>query len=120
MTAFTVELGFQVTNPAVDALPLDTFPVSERKRLLEAHLDDVMVELMDCADIVDPTMFTTFSKGDVEICVTLKARTRRDAEKKASALIRAAVHAAGGFTGGWTIDWERPKASKVGRELADA
>lgn len=109
-----VGIRFTVKNSDVERLP-----VKERNRLLEAHLDDVMVDLLDLPEAIDPSIGVTFSTGAVEVLLTVKARSEKKAWEKADALIRTAVHAAGGFTGGWDIKWdEEPEARKSG--LVDA
>ncbi|MGI8774695.1 MAG: hypothetical protein ACR2KQ_06735 [Actinomycetota bacterium] len=100
MNSYEMVGGFKVSNKAVERLP-----VKERNRLIEAHLDDVMVELLQMQEAADPMIETTFSKGEVRISVTVKARSEKKAAEKADALVRSAVHTAGGFTGGWDIEW---------------
>jgi hypothetical protein len=114
MDSHDIELGFKVFNADVECLPQ-----KDRNRLLEAHLDDVMVELMALKDAIDPSVSVTFSSGEVEISLTVKARSEKKAVEKADALIRTAVHAAGGFTGNWKIDWSEPATAPKGG-LVDA
>ena len=98
-------------------------PAAERSRLLEAHLDDVMAELLNLAEagsVIDPDLSVTFSTGEVEFTMIVKAKSLREAEECADSIARAAVHAAGGFTADWwSLDWGKAKARKAPK-LADA
>lgn len=103
MVKYEVEFSFKVQGPAA------TLGLSQRDRdrLLEAHLDDVMVQLLNLDGVIDPSIQVTFSTGEVGIALTLKARSQSKAVESADALVRGAVVAAGSFTGGWEIEWSK-------------
>ena len=85
---------------------------------LEAQLDLVMEELLHL-EVADASIGAVETTGAVEITVTVAADTLEDALNHGSAAIRAAIHAAGGATPGWSIEW----CEVVGRkndELVDA
>lgn len=72
--------------------------------LLEKHLDDLMNELLkleQCnADIHDPSVGASLAAGDVEIELTVDL-PEDQAVKRTRAIVRTAIHAAGGFTPRW-------------------
>lgn len=114
MDKHSIVLGVTVKNTEVECLP-----ARDRNRLLEAHLDDVMVQLMNLDDAIDPSLSVTFSTGEVDFSLTVKARSEKKAAEKADALVRTAVHAAGGFTGNWNIEWSEAAATSKD-DLIDA
>lgn len=106
-------VGVQVTLQGVPDLP-----PPEHKRLLEAHLDDVLDHLLALDDAIDPDIDVTFSKGLVEFSLWTNADSQEQAEVEADALVRSAIHAAGGFTQEWwSLDWNGPPQERL---LADA
>lgn len=70
---------------------------------LENHLDRVMEELL-AHGATDAAIAATGSVGAVEISLSVEASTLEEAVVSGSATVRAAVHAAGGFTPAWSID----------------
>ena len=79
---------------------------------LEAQLDEVMGELLVLgAD--DATVSATLARGEVEISVSVEAESLEEAGKSGGGLIRSAIHAAGGFTPNWSIDWASVTTSKT-------
>lgn len=71
---------------------------------LEAHLDDVMKELLRL-EATDPAVSAQLSTREVEVSVMVEADTLDAATAAGSATIRSAIHGAGGGTAGWDIDW---------------
>ena len=53
------------------------------------------------------------TRGEIEVSVTVEADTLEGALQAGSALIRAAIHAAGGFTPAWSLDWLNASASRL-------
>ncbi|MHB8512360.1 MAG: hypothetical protein ACYDCC_09265 [Actinomycetota bacterium] len=85
----------------------------------ENHLDSVMQELLKLSDVNDAAIGVVEATASVEITVTIDATSLEEALNRGSAAIRAAIHAAGGATPGWSIEW----CEVVGRknnELIDA
>lgn len=78
---------------------------ADRKRLLERHLGRVMEELVDLEGhndhMTDPAIGADVSAGEVELELEIKADSPANALDEALAILRTAVHAAGGFTGSW-------------------
>ncbi|MDR0483597.1 MAG: hypothetical protein LBH13_10685 [Cellulomonadaceae bacterium] len=72
---------------------------------LEAHLDDVMNELLaiESEQADSAGMGIDLSQGIVEIELTAYAENFDDAVAYASSTIRTAIHAAGGYTHGWRL-----------------
>ncbi|MGY6501656.1 MAG: hypothetical protein ACXIVQ_12310 [Acidimicrobiales bacterium] len=72
---------------------------------LDAHLDDVMDELVNAEesndDISDADMSATLSTGEVSFSLVVTAADFDEAGPKGLAVIRTAIHAAGGHTHGW-------------------
>ncbi|MGH9065236.1 MAG: hypothetical protein ACRD0L_14945 [Acidimicrobiales bacterium] len=74
------------------------------KVVLREHLDRVMEELLGLRAI-DPAVSADLGRRGVEIEVVVDALDGVDAVAIGNGLIRTAVHAAGGFTKGWSSDW---------------
>jgi hypothetical protein len=68
------------------------------------HFDAVMDELVTLG-AEDPDIGTRLGSGEVEISVTVDADSLDDANERGSAMIRAAIHAGGGSTPGWRVEW---------------
>jgi hypothetical protein len=67
---------------------------------VERHLDQVMAELLEIgAD--DPSIDVDLGAQRVDLAVAVDAANPLDAANTASALIRTAIHAAGGATPDW-------------------
>jgi hypothetical protein len=102
MRRFHLEAGFIMTGGSVE----------ERDEMT----DRVMEELLNLG-VQDPSVGGSLTSGEVQISLTLNASTKREAISKANALMRTAIHAAGGATPGW------PTLSPEGKphaELIDA
>lgn len=84
---------------------------------LEAHLEGVMEQLIKL-DVENPVVAAEAHDGSVEISVTITADSPEDAVAAGSASIRSAIHAAGGYTPDWEVQWCRIIASQVD-EAAD-
>jgi hypothetical protein len=78
---------------------------------LQIFLDAVMDEMLKLNE--DATIGARGSDGHVEIEATVEAEEFDGAVAKGSSLIRSAIHAAGGYTPGWDIEWCEARASKV-------
>ena len=78
---------------------------------LEDLLDLVMEEL-DNIGAPDPTISAEASGATVEIGVSVDAASPQDAVEAGFGFIRTAVHAAGGATPGWRVDWMRVEAER--------
>jgi len=78
---------------------------------LEAHLDDLTEELLKLEkcnpEFHDPSIGGSLASGEVEIEFTIDA-TEEKAVALAKPIIRAAIHAAGGFTPRWDDDDHQP------------
>lgn len=83
---------------------------------LAEHLDAVMEELVDLG-VDDPAVGARLGAGEVEISISLDADSLDAAQAEGNATIRTAIHAAGGATPGWRIDWT---AARTHQELAPA
>lgn len=79
---------------------------------LEADLDRIMEELLKL-EAEDATVSATLATGQVEIAVAVEADSFETALEKGNGLIRSAIHAAGGFTPDWSIDWLSVKTTKT-------
>src|SRR2546427_7165014 len=77
-----------------------------RSDTAEVHLDQVLTELEDIG-AQDAAMGASLATGEVEISVTVDADSLEGAQNKGSSVIRTAIHAAGGATPEWSIDWCR-------------
>ncbi len=84
---------------------------------VEAKLDLVMDELVKLA--TDPAIQAVGKTGQVEISVTVEADDPESAVHAGSSVIRTAAHAAGGHTGGWSVDWCEARAIRR-EELVEA
>lgn len=80
----------------------DDEPVSDAERcsMIEAHLDDVMDELLTLA-ADDPTIDVDLSTRHVSLALVVEAKNPVGATAQASGLFRTAIHAAGGHTPDW-------------------
>jgi len=87
-------------------------PAAAEPSNVEEHLDRVMQELLEI-DAQDISISLVGSEGLVEMSVTVEAESVEDAVANGSAVLRSAIHAAGGFTPGWSIDWTKVQASKA-------
>lgn len=72
---------------------------------LADHLDVVMDHLME-AEASDPTISdadvsATLATGEVEFTIIVTAESPAEAAKNGIVIIRAAIHAAEGYTPGW-------------------
>ena len=86
------------------ALDDDGRPVPHDPDELDRHLEDIQDQLLELgAD--DATVSATLASGDVEISVTVEASTLDEATERGSSVIRTAIHAAGGFTPNWSVEW---------------
>ena len=75
--------------------------------------EEELVEL----GVDDPAIGGRLGVGEVEVSVSVDADSLDDAQAEGSATIRSAIHAAGGATPGWRIDWT---AARTHQELAPA
>lgn len=91
---FEVTYSGKVTKQGEPPLPED----------LEEQLDSVLEEL-ESLGAKDATVGAALSKGTVEISLTVEAAQLDDAGPIGSALIQSAIHAAGGATPGWNVDF---------------
>jgi hypothetical protein len=86
---------------------------TEKETSLEQHLDDLMNELLKLErcnlDIHDPSVGGTLTTGDVEIELTVDV-PEDQAVQRTRAIIRTAIHAAGGSTPRWDDDQHSPTA----------
>lgn len=102
---YALRWHFEVTSPASDSDLAD-------------HVDCVMQELLkleDCTpELGDAAIGLDSDRGKVEIELTIAVDDLADAVGVGKSAIRAAVHAAGGYTLGWD-----EKAVGVGYELLD-
>lgn len=73
---------------------------AERRSTIEAHLDDVMDELLTLA-ADDPTIDVDLATGHLSLAVVVEAKNPVGATAQASGLFRTAIHAAGGHTPDW-------------------
>lgn len=90
-----------------------------RAEALELHLGHVMEEFarLDACneDMSDPTIGADVSTGQVDVQLEIEAVSPSSAVDSALALLRTAVHAAGGFTGSWDANLhEREGAVEYG------
>jgi len=71
---------------------------------VDDHAQDVMAEL-DALGVADPTIHTCFENGvfTMTIDVIVDAESALEAAGLASAVIRSAIHAAGGHTPDWPL-----------------
>lgn len=86
--------------------------IAESDKDVEAHLDEVMSELL-ALDAEDPSIDVDLSERRVTLAVTVDAPNPLEAIDKASGFIRTAIHAAGGAT----PDWPAPDAGAWGIRL---
>lgn len=87
-------------------------PGGQRLDRLQDHLDLVMEELLRLA-VEDPSIGATGKTGEVEISVTVEADDLDTALTAGGTAIRSAIHAAGGSTPDWSVDW----CSAYGRRI---
>lgn len=92
---FIVTLAAEVTVRDGDGQPPD-----DAARLLEAHLDEVMVQL-DVLNAQDPFIDLDLEAFRVNLSVLTEAENPISAVNTASDLMRTAVHAAHGSTPDW-------------------
>ncbi|MGH2790205.1 MAG: hypothetical protein ACRDJ0_04385 [Actinomycetota bacterium] len=90
-----VFIGIMSKSPDEDKL------TSERA---EEELDLVMDNLLRI-NAEDPAIGVDTSEGQVEISVTVEAERLDDAVQIGGVVIGTAIHAAGGHTPGWEVDW---------------
>ena len=82
---------------------------------LESHLSAVMDSLLDLnAD--DATVGAALAAGQVEISVSVEADSVAGAVDAGFAVIRSAIHAAGGATPGWDMDFVSVRSVLVDEE----
>ncbi|MEU6490402.1 hypothetical protein ABZ890_08410 [Streptomyces sp. NPDC046984] len=76
----------------------------EAAQILDEHIDQVMDELLNLADcrgdVHDPSVGAELATGTVEIELTVDGKGSA-ALDVAESVVRAAIHAAGGFTPSW-------------------
>jgi len=82
----------------------DGRPIPHDPDELERHLEEIQDQLLEL-DAADATVSAVLASGEVEISVTVEAPTVDEAAKKGSSVIRTAIHAAGGFTPNWSVEW---------------
>jgi hypothetical protein len=68
--------------------------------VIEAHLDEVMDELLHL-EAGDPSIDMDLSRSEVQFAVLVQAANPLDATNEASGLIRSAIHKANGSTPDW-------------------
>jgi hypothetical protein len=83
---------------------------------LAEHLDAVMEELVDLG-AADPAVGARLDANEVEVSVSVEADTLDEAQTTGNSMIRSAIHAAGGSTPDWRIDWT---ATRTHHALAPA
>jgi hypothetical protein len=86
MRRFHLEAGFTMTGGSVE----------ERDDMT----DRVMEELLKLG-VEDPSVGGSLTSGEIQISLMIEASSKREAVSEADALIRTAIHAAGGATPGW-------------------
>jgi hypothetical protein len=107
-----VTIGIKVTLGGAEGLP-----DLERRRLITAHIEDIMDEL-NALDAVDADFTANLETGEVDFEMLVEAPDGDTAESLAAGTVRTAIHSAGGFTHEWwTLDW---RESKSASELLDA
>ncbi len=79
---------------------------------LERELEGVMEELLKLK-VEDATVGGTLARGEVEISVTVEANDFQRALEEGNALIRTAIHASGGLTPEWSLDWTSVKTARL-------
>jgi hypothetical protein len=85
----------------VFVVDLDGNPVADDEHVIEAHLDQVMDELLDL-DAQDPSIdLDRAASNEVAFSVLVEAVNPLDAVNEASGLLRTAIHAASGATPDW-------------------
>lgn len=81
---------------------------------LDDHVDQMMRQLLTLEDcdprIADSAVGCNTATGEVEIELTAAGSSPADAMQLAESSLRAAIHAAGGFTPGWDDDAGNPAA----------
>lgn len=82
---------------------------------LEQHLDEVMDQLLSLR-AQDAAIGATGADGSVQISATVDAPDLSTAIVLGNGLIRAAIHAAGGHTPGWSITLCSATASEQASE----
>lgn len=78
---------------------------------IPGQVDTVMEELLRL-DAGDPAIGLRLTAREVEISVIVESESLDDAEGRGNGMIRAAIHAAGGATPGWEIDWTRSRTAR--------
>ena len=86
--------------------------------ILEAILDEIYEQLVTL-DGSDHDIGATLARGEVKIAVNVEASTPEGAAGAGGAIIRAAIHAAGGSTPDWSVDYLRI-AAELDPDLVDA
>lgn len=76
-----------------------------------SDLDAVMEAMLDCPELIDPSVDYDESTGAVEFEVIVEAEDLLDAMGKASVIVRTCLHAAGVGTPGW------PHVDDIKREV---
>jgi hypothetical protein len=74
------------------------------------QLDAVMDELLRL-DATDPAIGLSLGSREVEISVVIESDSLDVAAEQGNAMIRSAIHYAGGATPGWQIDWTRSRTA---------
>lgn len=99
-------------------VPAVPWPGDRFAKELEAFVDSVVTEL-ERLQAQDIDVSTDLETGHVAVRIAIEADELPSGQEVGSGTIRAAFHAAGAATPGWTVDWVRAKTVPEG-ELVDA
>ena len=107
MEAINVRFGVALEG-TISVARDDGKPAENPDALIEAHLDDVMDELLGL-DAGDATISVDLEDDDnklVKLSVVVESSNQVEAVEKASGVIRTAIHAAGGGTPDWPVPYD--------------
>lgn len=87
---------------------------------LEEHLGNVLDALYEDASVLEPDFTATLATGEVICSLGIESGDELDALARGLGAMRAAIHAAEGYTPGWEEHFTRLRGMVLDRELTDA
>lgn len=99
---FEVKFDGEIRNVVDGRLDPDAIPAPHD---IKQFLTETMSYLATSSDVLRSDYSANPSKGEIDIIVSVEAEDELRSIELGSAIIRSAIHAAGGHTPGWKVEW---------------
>ena len=113
---FEVSFDGLIRSVTEQGVQKDLIPPADQ---IKKFLNETMSFLSTTDAVLRADYSANPSEGEIDIVVSLDAEDELRSIELGSALIRSALHAAGGYTPGWKVDWCVTSRDE-GAVLADA